>query len=220
MILMIDNYDSFTYNLVRYCEELGVKTHVVQNDQISLADIEKLNPQAILLSPGPGSPSESGLCLDVVRFFGEKLPILGICLGHQVICQSYGGTVGRAKQVVHGKTSQLFHRDTGLFAGLPQGYNVARYHSLVAKIDSLPDCLEIVAWTLDESQCFDEIMGLKHRTFAVFGVQFHPEALLTDHGHRLLAAFFQSFGLTIHQSVVNYSEIKNYSELKDEGVKT
>lgn len=197
MLLMIDNYDSFTYNLVRYCEELGVDMLVRRNDEITLAEIEHLAPQAILLSPGPCTPLESGICIALVQRFAGIIPILGICLGHQVICHSFGGAIIRAKQIVHGKTSKLFHKDISLFSQLPQGYNVTRYHSLVADTQSLPECLEVLAWTLDEHRCFEEIMAVRHRQFELYGVQFHPEALLTEHGHFLLSAFLQAQGISV-----------------------
>ena len=197
MLLVIDNYDSFTYNLVRYCRELGVEVSVRQNDQISLDDIKTLNPVAILLSPGPGTPDDAGICLEVVHHFAGVIPILGVCLGHQVICQAFGGTVRRAQQIMHGKTSCLFHKDLSLFSGMPQGFKVTRYHSLVAGIQSLPQELTILAWTLDEAQTFEAIMAVRHREHEVYGVQYHPEALLTEHGFAILRAFFEAQNMNL-----------------------
>lgn len=206
MILVIDNYDSFTYNLVRYALELGQETQVHYNDQISIEQIRSLGPSAIILSPGPCSPDESGICLDVVEQFAGEIPLLGVCLGHQVICQAFGGSIVRARQVVHGKTSSLFHTNTDLFFGLPQGLQVARYHSLVASIEQLPKELKVLAWTQDDYWCVEEIMAVRHRQLAVYGVQFHPEALLTEHGYKMLGAFFQAQGLDIDESAYNLVE--------------
>lgn len=208
MILMIDNYDSFTYNLVRFCQELGVEILVKYSDQISLSEIEALSPQAILISPGPGTPQEAGISIDVVKHFAFKIPLFGICLGHQVITEAFGGKVIRAKTVVHGRTSKVFHSDTGLFAGLPQSFNVTRYHSLVAEQTSLPSELEVTCWTLDKDQCLDEIMGIKHKSLPIYGVQFHPEALLTDYGRHMIGAFFKEQGISIDESALGYTELQ------------
>ena len=186
MILMIDNYDSFTYNLVQYFGELGADMRVVLNDEVSVAAIAALNPEKIVISPGPCSPSEAGVSLEVIRTFAGKLPILGVCLGHQAIGQAFGGKVVHAKELMHGKTSPVSHVDRGVFSGLPTPFTATRYHSLAVERDSLPDELEVTAWTED-----GEIMGLKHRTFAVEGVQFHPESILTEHGHRMLKNFLK-----------------------------
>lgn len=190
MILMIDNYDSFTYNLVQYLGELGVDVITHRNDAIDLAGIDRLKPDAIVLSPGPCTPDESGVCLSVVKELTGRYPILGVCLGHQVIGQVFGGDVVRAKQVMHGKTSLMHHTDQGVFKGLTNPFEATRYHSLVVARDSLPDCLEETAWTVQEDTGEkDEIMGFKHKTHLVEGVQFHPESILTEHGHQLLKNF-------------------------------
>ncbi len=191
MLLMIDNYDSFTYNIVQYLGELGADVHVVRNDEISVDDIEALAPQRIVISPGPCTPNEAGISMEVVRQWAGKLPILGICLGHQSIGQVFGGEVVRARRVMHGKTSPIHHRGQGVFHGLSQPFEATRYHSLVVAKDSLPDSLEITAWTETESGDIDEIMGLRHRELAIEGVQFHPESILTAHGHDLLQNFLQ-----------------------------
>ena len=191
MLLMIDNYDSFTYNVVQYLGELGADVHVVRNDEIQVADIESLAPQQIVISPGPCTPNEAGISMDVIAAYAGKLPILGICLGHQSIGQVFGGTIVRARQVMHGKTSLIQHRGEGVFRGLSQPFQATRYHSLVVARDSLPDCLEITAWTEDESGEMDEIMGIRHRELAIEGVQFHPESILTAHGHDLLRNFLE-----------------------------
>ncbi len=189
MLLMIDNYDSFTYNLVQYFGELGEDVHVQRNDAITLSEISQLAPQRIVISPGPCTPDDAGISLAVIHEFSGKIPILGVCLGHQGIAQAFGGKVVRAKQVMHGKTSAIHHCQVGVFAGLPSPFAATRYHSLVAEQASLPDCLEITAWTADADGGIDEIMGLRHRTLAVEGVQFHPESILTEHGHQLLRNF-------------------------------
>jgi len=191
MLLMIDNYDSFTYNVVQYLGELGVEVQVVRNDEIEVADIAALAPEKIVISPGPCTPNEAGISMDVIRQYAGKLPILGICLGHQSIGQVFGGEVVRARQVMHGKTSPIHHRGEGVFAGLSQPFEATRYHSLVVSKDSLPDCLEITAWTETESGEVDEIMGLRHRELDIEGVQFHPESILTAHGHDLLRNFLE-----------------------------
>ncbi|TWH64841.1 anthranilate synthase component 2 [Azomonas agilis] len=194
MLLMIDNYDSFTYNLVQYFGELGAQTHVVRNDELSLADIEALKPERIVISPGPCTPNEAGVSLEVIKHFAGKLPLLGVCLGHQSIGQAFGGEVVRARQAMHGKTSPVFHKDLGVFARLHQPLTVTRYHSLVVKRETLPDCLEITAWTQHEDGSMDEIMGLRHKHLNIEGVQFHPESILTEQGHELLANFLRQQG--------------------------
>ncbi len=188
MLLMIDNYDSFTYNVVQYLGELGAKVAVHRNDEISLADIEAMAPERIVLSPGPCTPNEAGVCLDVVRAFGPRLPLLGICLGHQCIGQAFGGEVVRADAVMHGKTSLVHHEGEGLFAGLPAPLQATRYHSLVVARDSLPGCLEVTAWT-ERDGAVHELMGCRHRQFPIEGVQFHPESIFTESGHDLLRNF-------------------------------
>ena len=187
MLLMIDNYDSFTYNLVQYFGELGQDVRVFRNDEISLDQIEQLNPDHIVISPGPCSPAEAGISVPTLQHFAGKKPILGVCLGHQSIGAAFGGKVVRAKQVMHGKTSPVHHNNVGVFRGLPNPLTVTRYHSLAIERASLPDCLEITAWTDD-----GEIMGVRHTQFAIEGVQFHPESILTDRGHDLLKNFIQT----------------------------
>ena len=186
MLLMIDNYDSFTYNLVQYFAELGVEVSVYRNDEISLEQIEKIKPQYLVVSPGPCTPNEAGISVAAIRHFAGKIPLLGVCLGHQSIGQAFGGKIIHAKQLMHGKTSPIFHNNTSVFHGLPSPFTATRYHSLVIERESLPDCLEITAWTED-----GEIMGVRHRTLAVAGVQFHPESILTEHGHDMLANFLR-----------------------------
>ena len=189
MLLMIDNYDSFTYNVVQYLGELGAEVEVVRNDQIDIEGIRALAPTRIVISPGPCTPNEAGISMSVIETFAGQLPLLGICLGHQSLGQVYGGRVVRARQVMHGKTSLIHHRGEGVFAGLSNPFEATRYHSLVVERDSLPDCLEITAWTETGDGEFDEIMGLRHRELGVEGVQFHPESILTAHGHDLLRNF-------------------------------
>jgi anthranilate synthase component 2 len=189
MLLMIDNYDSFTYNVVQYLGELGAEVVVLRNDQVSVAEIEAMAPERIVISPGPCTPNEAGISMQVVEAFAGRLPLLGICLGHQSIGQVFGGRVVRARQVMHGKTSLIHHRGEGVLSGLSQPFEATRYHSLIIERDSLPDCLEITAWTETEDGEFDEIMGLRHTGLAVEGVQFHPESILTAHGHDLLRNF-------------------------------
>lgn len=189
MILMIDNYDSFTYNIVQYLGELGQDVHVVRNDEITIAGIEALAPERIVISPGPCSPDEAGISMAVIKHFAGKIPLLGVCLGHQSIGQIFGGKVIRARQVMHGKTSPIYHRNVGVFSDLNNPLTATRYHSLIVEKDSLPDCLEITAWTRLEDGSVDEIMGLRHKTLAVEGVQFHPESILTEQGHELLKNF-------------------------------
>ena len=191
MILMIDNYDSFTYNLVQYLGELGEEVKVFRNDEITIAEIRSLDPDIIVISPGPCTPNEAGISLQVVEAFRGKIPLLGICLGHQSIGQVFGGEVVRARQVMHGKTSEIFHNGKGVFAGLPVPFIATRYHSLIVAEQSLPECLEITAWTEVDGQ-MDEIMGVMHKTDVIEGVQFHPESILTENGHDLLANFLEN----------------------------
>lgn len=194
MLLMLDNYDSFTYNVVQYLGELGADVKVVRNDELTVAEIEALNPERIVVSPGPCTPNEAGVSLELIRHFAGKLPILGVCLGHQSIGQAFGGEVVRARQVMHGKTSPVFHENLGVFAGLNNPLTVTRYHSLVVKRETLPECLEVTAWTCKDDQSIDEIMGLRHRTLNIEGVQFHPESILTEQGHELFANFLKQAG--------------------------
>lgn len=191
MILMIDNYDSFTYNIVQYLGELHADVKVVRNDELTIADIEAMAPEKIVVSPGPCTPNEAGISVAAIQTFAGRIPLLGICLGHQSIGQAFGGKVVRAREVMHGKTSQIYHADKGVFRGLSNPYRATRYHSLVIEKDSLPDCLEITAWTQTASGEIDEIMGVRHKTLAVEGVQFHPESILTEHGHDLLRNFLE-----------------------------
>lgn len=189
MLVMIDNYDSFTYNIVQYLAELGQDVRVFRNDEITVQEIEALNPERLVISPGPCTPNEAGISMEAIRYFAGKLPILGICLGHQSIGQVFGGHIIRAGQVMHGKISQIHHANTGVFAGLKNPYNATRYHSLVIDKQNLPDCLEITAWTENPDGSMEEIMGVRHRELAIEGVQFHPESILTEHGHDLLRNF-------------------------------
>lgn len=191
MILMIDNYDSFTYNVVQYLGELKAEVQVFRNDEITIAEVEALAPEKIVISPGPCTPNEAGISVALVKTFAGKIPILGICLGHQSIGQAFGARVVRARQVMHGKTSSIYHADTGVFRGLSNPLEATRYHSLVVDRETLPDCFEITAWTRTEDGQVDEIMGLRHRNFALEGVQFHPESILTEHGHDLLQNFLR-----------------------------
>ncbi|MBB1344137.1 aminodeoxychorismate/anthranilate synthase component II [Pseudoalteromonas sp. SR44-5] len=193
MLLMIDNYDSFTYNLVQYFQRLDQEVLVKRNDEISVSQIAQLNPQHIVISPGPCSPNEAGISLELIEQLKGQFPILGICLGHQTIAQALGANIVRAKQVMHGKTSPIYHANQGVFAGLPNPLTVCRYHSLVVEQDSIPDELQITAWTETESGQLDEIMGLVHNSLALEGVQFHPEAILTQRGLELLANFLTRF---------------------------
>ncbi|MDX1587592.1 MAG: aminodeoxychorismate/anthranilate synthase component II [Oleiphilaceae bacterium] len=192
MLLMIDNYDSFTYNLVQYFGELGAEVVVRRNDALSVADIEAMNPERIVISPGPCSPDQAGISMDVVRHFAGRVPLLGVCLGHQCIGQVFGGRVIRAGQVMHGKTSPIHHRNQGVFHGLDQPFQATRYHSLVVDKTALPEVLEMTAWTETDSGELEEIMGLRHRHLAVEGVQFHPESIMTRQGHDLLKNFLQT----------------------------
>ncbi|MDF1763772.1 MAG: aminodeoxychorismate/anthranilate synthase component II [Oleibacter sp.] len=192
MLLMIDNYDSFTYNVVQYFMELGEDVRVYRNDAITVAEIEALKPERLVISPGPCTPNEAGISMAAIEYFAGKMPILGICLGHQSIGQVFGGKVIRAGQVMHGKTSDVYHADIGVFAGLPSPYKATRYHSLVVDKQQLPDCLEITAWTENADGSMEEIMGIRHKELAIEGVQFHPESILTEHGHALLKNFLNT----------------------------
>ncbi|MDX5298087.1 MAG: aminodeoxychorismate/anthranilate synthase component II [Gammaproteobacteria bacterium] len=191
MLLMIDNYDSFTFNVVQYLGELGADVRVYRNDEITLDEIERLAPERIVISPGPCTPNEAGISMAAIRHFAGKVPILGICLGHQSIGQVFGGNVIRAGRVMHGKTSQIYHNNGGVFRGLTNPFRATRYHSLVIEQETLPDCLEVTAWTQNPDGGIEEIMGVRHRSLPVEGVQFHPESILTEHGHDLLRNFLQ-----------------------------
>lgn len=188
MLLMIDNYDSFTYNLVQYLAELGQDVHVHRNDEITLDDIRSMQPEKIVISPGPCTPNEAGISVPLIHEFAGKIPLLGVCLGHQSIGQAFGGKIIKAKTLMHGKTSLIHHKNIGVFKDLPNPYTATRYHSLVIERETMPDCLEITAWTDD-----GEIMGVRHKTLAVEGVQFHPESILTEYGHELLNNFLKSY---------------------------
>ncbi|NOY62592.1 MAG: aminodeoxychorismate/anthranilate synthase component II [Gammaproteobacteria bacterium] len=192
MLLMIDNYDSFTYNLVQYFGELGVDVQVHRNDQISIEQMEQLAPAHIVISPGPCTPNEAGVSIAAIQRFAGVVPILGVCLGHQSIAQAFGGSIVHAGQIMHGKTSMVHHCDQGVFRGLSNPFEATRYHSLVVEQATLPDCLEVTAWTINASGGVDEIMGIRHKTLAVEGVQFHPESILTAHGHDLLRNFLDA----------------------------
>ena len=191
MLLMIDNYDSFTFNLVQYLQALGAEVRVERNDALTVDQIERLAPERIVISPGPCTPNEAGVSVALIERLGPRVPILGVCLGHQSIGQAYGGEVVRAGRIMHGKTSRIRHEGKGVFAGLPDGYEATRYHSLVVDKRTLPDCLEITAWTENDDGSIEEIMGLRHREHPVEGVQFHPESILTEHGHALLKNFLE-----------------------------
>jgi len=191
MLVMIDNYDSFTYNVVQYFAELGADVRVFRNDEITIEEIEAMNPDHLVISPGPCTPNEAGISMEAIRYFAGKLPILGICLGHQSIGQVFGGDIVRAGQVMHGKLSAIHHSDKGVFAGLTNPYQATRYHSLVIDKNTIPDCLEITAWTENEDGSMEEIMGVRHKELMIEGVQFHPESILTQHGHDLLNNFLQ-----------------------------
>ncbi|WP_303718786.1 anthranilate synthase component II [Brevundimonas naejangsanensis] len=190
MILVVDNYDSFTYNLVHYLAELGAQTHVIRNDDLTVEEAWALQPEAVLLSPGPCAPDQAGICLSLIETAAETMPILGVCLGHQSIGQAFGGEVVRAKTLMHGKTSPILHEGRGLFGGLPSPFTATRYHSLAVRRETLPDLLEVTAWTED-----GEIMGLSHRTRPIHGVQFHPESIATQHGHEMIANFLDLAGV-------------------------
>lgn len=192
MLLMIDNYDSFTYNLVQYLGELGEDVRVHRNDEITLEQITAMQPEKIVISPGPCTPNEAGISVPLINAFAGKIPLLGVCLGHQSIGQAFGGNIIKAKTLMHGKTSLIHHHNVGVFKDLPNPYTATRYHSLVIERATLPDCLEITAWTEDENGEFGEIMGVRHKRLAVEGVQFHPESILTEHGHALLNNFLKA----------------------------
>ncbi|WP_303905188.1 anthranilate synthase component II [Thiohalomonas denitrificans] len=194
MILMIDNYDSFTYNLVQYFGELGAQVEVHRNDQISIEAIERLAPDHLVISPGPCTPTEAGISVEAIRHFAGKLPILGVCLGHQAIGQAFGGRIVRAGEIMHGKTSMVYHKDIGVFAGLDNPFEATRYHSLVIEQASMPPVLEVTAWTGGSGGNMEEIMGIRHVEYNLEGVQFHPESILTRHGHDLLANFLKQPG--------------------------
>ena len=192
MLLMLDNYDSFTFNLVQYLQTLGAEVRVERNDALTVDEIEKLAPQRIVISPGPCTPNEAGISLALIERLGRTTPMLGVCLGHQAMGQVYGGDVIRAGKIMHGKTSRIRHEGKGVFAGLPDAYEATRYHSLVVDKTTLPECLEVTAWTENDDGSIEEIMGLRHREYPVQGVQFHPESILTQHGHALLKNFLES----------------------------
>ncbi|MAS82606.1 MAG: anthranilate/aminodeoxychorismate synthase component II [Legionellales bacterium] len=193
MLLMIDNYDSFTYNLVQYFGELGQEVEVYRNDKISIAQIEKMAPDYVVISPGPCNPNKAGISIDVINHFKGQIPLLGVCLGHQSIGQAFGGRVIHAHNIMHGKTSDIYHNDTDIFKGLEKKFTATRYHSLVVERESLPDCFEITAWTQYENKTMDEIMGLRHKELPISGVQFHPESILTSYGHELLSNFLNMY---------------------------
>ena len=189
MLLMLDNYDSFTFNLVQYLQELGAEVRVERNDALSVAQIAALKPDKIVISPGPCTPNEAGVSLHVLQELGQHIPIFGVCLGYQALGQVYGGQVIRAGRIMHGKTSPILHHGKGVFAGLPSPFEATRYHSLVVDKTSVPECLEVTAWTQNDDGTVEELMGLRHREFPVEGVQFHPESILTQHGHAMLKNF-------------------------------
>ena len=194
MLLMIDNYDSFTYNLVQYFGELGQEVKTVRNDEISIEEIEERSPEFIVISPGPCTPNEAGISLDVIKYFTGKIPILGVCLGFQSLVQAFGGKIIGAKEIMHGKVSEVIHKDIGVFKNLKSPLNATRYHSLVADQSSLPECFEITSWTENINNQLDEIMGVRHKEYALEGVQFHPESILTEHGHEMLDNFINEYG--------------------------
>ena len=200
MLLMIDNYDSFTFNVYQYLGELGQQVEVFRNDEITLPEIEQLDPEMIVISPGPCTPNEAGISMQTIEHFADKLPILGICLGHQSIGQVFGGRIIRAKRVMHGKTSMIWHNSQGVFSGLENPFEATRYHSLVIDQATLPDCLEVTAWTETDAGEIDEIMGVKHRDMQIEGVQFHPESILTIQGHDLLRNFLNDVKKSKQQS--------------------
>jgi len=191
MLLMIDNYDSFTYNLVQYFGELGQKVNVYRNDEITVNEIENLKPKYVVISPGPCTPNEAGISLELIEKLAGKIPILGVCLGFQAIAQAFGGNIIGAQRIMHGKVSPIHHTGKGVFKGLKNPLNATRYDSLVAEQSTLPECLEVTAWTNNDSGSIEEIMGVRHKTLAIEGVQFHPESILTEHGHQMLNTFLQ-----------------------------
>ncbi len=192
MLVMIDNYDSFTYNLVQYLGELKADVKVFRNDEITVEEIAALNPDHLMISPGPCTPNEAGISIEAIHYFAGKLPILGVCLGHQSIGQAFGGNIVHARQIMHGKTSMMHHNNQGVFKGLESPFEATRYHSLVIAKETLPDCLEITAWTETDNGQMDEIMGVKHKTLPIEGVQFHPESILSQHGHEMLQNFLDT----------------------------
>ena len=200
MLLMIDNYDSFTYNLVQYFGELGEEILVYRNDKISIQEIEDLAPERIVVSPGPCTPNEAGISLELIEHFKGKLPLLGVCLGHQSIGQAFGGRIVHAKEIMHGKTSEIYHDNNDVFAGLDNPFTATRYHSLVIEQETLPDCLEVTAWTQTGEGEVDEIMGVRHKEYIISGVQFHPESILTSYGHELLKNFLE---IDIKEPLIN-----------------
>lgn len=191
MILMIDNYDSFTYNVVQYLGELGADIHVCRNDELTVEQVEQLAPEKIVISPGPCTPNEAGISVATIKHFAGRIPLLGICLGHQSIGQAFGGRIVRAREVMHGKTSPIYHLGQGVFHGLANPFEATRYHSLIIEKETLPDCLEITAWTQTDNGSVDEIMGVRHRELDIQGVQFHPESILTEFGHEMLGNFLK-----------------------------
>lgn len=191
MLLMIDNYDSFTYNLVQYFGELGEEILVYRNDKISISEIEKITPERIVISPGPCTPNEAGISLKLIEHFKDKLPLLGVCLGHQSIGQAFGGRIVHAKKIMHGKTSEVHHNNSDVFTGLDDPFTATRYHSLVIEQETLPDCFKVTAWTQTKDGEVDEIMGIRHKEYPISGVQFHPESILTSYGHELLKNFLE-----------------------------
>ncbi|WP_269913459.1 anthranilate synthase component II [Acinetobacter sp. HY1485] len=193
MLLMIDNYDSFTYNIVQYFGELDQDVKVVRNDQVSLEDIERWQPQYLVIGPGPCSPSEAGISIAAIQHFAGKIPLLGVCLGHQSIGQAFGGDTVRAKTVMHGRLSNMYHNDVGIFKNLPSEFTATRYHSLVIDQETLPECLEVTCWTQEADGSMEEIMGVRHRTLPVEGVQFHPESILSQHGHQIFKNFLETY---------------------------
>ena len=192
-LVMIDNYDSFTYNLVQYFGELGAEVIVVRNDEVSVADIEALQPDKLVISPGPCTPKEAGISVESILYFSGKIPIFGVCLGHQSIGYAFGGDIVHAKNIMHGKTSHIYHHNVGVFKGLNNPFVATRYHSLVIELDTLPDCLEVTAWTEGDGLGIDEIMAVRHKNFDIESVQFHPESILTEHGHDILQNFLEKW---------------------------
>ena len=193
MLLMIDNYDSFTYNIVQYFGELNQEVKVVRNDAVILEDIERWQPKYLVIGPGPCSPSEAGISIPAIQHFGGKIPLLGVCLGHQSIGQAFGGDIIRAKRVMHGRLSDMYHSDKGIFSNLPNPFSATRYHSLVIDQATLPECLEVTCWTNEEDGSMEEIMGVKHKTLPIEGVQFHPESILSQHGHQIFKNFLEIY---------------------------
>ena len=193
MLLMIDNYDSFTYNIVQYFGELNQEVKVVRNDQVTLEQIERWQPKYLVIGPGPCSPTEAGISIPAINHFAGKIPLLGVCLGHQAIGQAFGGNIIRAKTVMHGRLSDMHHSSKGIFSNLPSPFAATRYHSLVIEQESLPECLEVTCWTNQADGSIEEIMGVKHKTLAVEGVQFHPESILSQHGHQIFKNFFEIY---------------------------